>query len=205
MKFDSSLEGKTIIINMKADSDGNVLIQKVGNFHDPRNENSSSSDFDTNFTASILWNFYDAKTVTLGTGMDFGQFQGTILVPNGHLTVKVPGTNGRLIVGGDVTQDYHGGEFHSYEFDPVCPLPLPDCTDPAPSTGAFSGTPSVSAGASDLSSGTPSVSAGASNPSSRTPSVAASLSSSHSSMPSLSTFFRIVLVVQFACAFSNSF
>jgi choice-of-anchor A domain-containing protein len=128
VKFDSSLVGKTIIINVKADSDGNVWIQKVGKFHD-----SDDGDFNPDFTASILWNFYDAKHVTLGTGEGFGDFQGTILVPNGELTLKVPGTNGGVIVGGDVTQDFSGGGFHSYEFDPVCPLPLPNCTYPADS------------------------------------------------------------------------
>ena len=35
-----------------------------------------------------------------------------------------PGQSGRVIVGGDVIQDKSGSEFHSYEFDPVCPLPF---------------------------------------------------------------------------------
>ena len=138
IKFDSSLEGKTIIINVKADSGGEVLIQRVGSFYDSEGGGSSSHQFNPDFTASILWNFYDAKHVTLGTGVDFGQYQGTILVPNGDLTVRVPGTNGRVIVGGDVTQDFSGGEFHNYEFDPVCPLPLPNCTDPATMVPNFS-------------------------------------------------------------------
>ena len=58
-KFDDSgLEGnKTVIItNVKANSDGNVLIQKVGNFHDHGGNGGSisSSDLDTDFHGEHL-------------------------------------------------------------------------------------------------------------------------------------------------------
>jgi choice-of-anchor A domain-containing protein len=127
--FHSSLTGKTIIINMKAGPDGIITIENLSGFHDP--DDGKDGTFDSAFTASILWNFYDATEVNLGSGGGEGPWEGTILVPNGALNVGVPGLNGRVVVGGNVTHDQVGSEFHNYEFDPPCPLPLPDnCTDP---------------------------------------------------------------------------
>jgi hypothetical protein len=40
--------------------------------------------------------------------------------------MSVPGHSGRVIVNGDVIQNNQGSEFHNYEFDPPCDLPLPD-------------------------------------------------------------------------------
>jgi choice-of-anchor A domain-containing protein len=76
-----------------------------------------------------LWNFHDATLVDLGAGsVGVGEFQGSLLIPNGDLTMKFPGQSGRVIVGGDVIQDKQGSVFHNYEFDPVCALPDPCVT-----------------------------------------------------------------------------
>jgi hypothetical protein len=68
------------------------------------------------------------------------EFQGSILIPNGNLVFKHPGHSGRVIVNGDVTQDYGGSEFHNYPFDPTCSLPLPQCPTPGPTPGPFTPT-----------------------------------------------------------------
>jgi choice-of-anchor A domain-containing protein len=124
--FDSSLTGKTVVFNINADSQGAVRIPNLGNFKDPQGNGGFA--FSTDLTASILWNFHDATDVTIGGGWGDGEFQGSILIPtpNSKFTMSVPGHSGRVIVNGDVIQNNQGSEFHNYEFDPPCDLPLPD-------------------------------------------------------------------------------
>jgi choice-of-anchor A domain-containing protein len=132
VKFDQSLDGKTVLINIAADSQGTATVQNLANFFDPYG--NGHFEFDSDFTANVMWNFYDANHVDLGAGADGnGEFQGTLLVPNGSLTMNFAGHSGRVIVGGDLTQDKAGNELHSYEYDPVCPLPLPPCVEATPS------------------------------------------------------------------------
>ena len=123
--FNESLANKTILLNIKSNpSDNNTAtIANLPDMIDPFGNGGLL--FDSDFKASILWNFYDAKNVILGDGLDNGQFQGSILVPNGSLESSMPGQGGRVIVDGDLILDFDGGEFHNYEFDPCCPLPLP--------------------------------------------------------------------------------
>jgi hypothetical protein len=61
-----------------------------------------------------------------------GEFQGTLLVPNGSPTINFAGHSGHVIVGVDLRQDKAGSELHSYEYNPVCPLPLPPCVEATP-------------------------------------------------------------------------
>jgi choice-of-anchor A domain-containing protein len=127
VEFDSSLEGKTILINVASTLNSNtgkkeVHIDNWANLFDT--SGGSAYAFKSSTKASILWNFYDADVVTLG-GLAGPQFPGTLLVPNGDLFFFWPGQDGRTIVGGDVWQERLGSEFHNYEFDPPCPLPLP--------------------------------------------------------------------------------
>jgi hypothetical protein len=122
------LSGRTIIINV-IDS-GNVQLTGIMDMEDYSGNRGYA--FDPNLTKNILWNFPSAASVTLDGG---AEFQGSILIPNGNLVFKHPGHSGRVIVNGDVTQDYGGSEFHNYPFDPTCSLPLPQCPTPGPTPG----------------------------------------------------------------------
>jgi choice-of-anchor A domain-containing protein len=130
VKFDANLQDRTVLINFGSDSNKNVKIKNLANFFDPFGK--GHMDFDSGFTASILWNFYDANYVDLGGGSHgVGEFQGSVLVPNGSLMMQFPGQSGRTIVGLDLTQNRGGSEFHSYPFNPPkCNLPLPPCAMP---------------------------------------------------------------------------
>jgi hypothetical protein len=127
VEFDSSLEGKTILINVASTLNSDTGKREVNINHWGKILDTSGG-FDRSFKsstkASILWNFYDAEVVTLGPGAG-AQFPGTILIPDGDLFFFWPGQDGRTIVGGDVWHEDDGSEFHNYEFDPPCPLPQP--------------------------------------------------------------------------------
>ncbi|MEJ6007825.1 DUF5979 domain-containing protein [Paucibacter sp. AS339] len=85
--------------------------------------------FSSSLTRRIVWNFANASQVNIsGTA----QFKGSIIVPNGSLTQAVPGTNGRLIVAGDLVQNSSGSEFHNYDFAGDLPNP------PSPASLVFS-------------------------------------------------------------------
>jgi choice-of-anchor A domain-containing protein len=127
VEFDSTLEGNTILINVASTLNSvtgkrEVHIDNWGKIFD------TSGGYDRSFKSStkagILWNFYDAEVVTLGPGAG-AQFPGSILIPDGDLFFFWPGQDGRTIVGGDVWHEDDGSEFHNYEFDPPCSLPLP--------------------------------------------------------------------------------
>jgi choice-of-anchor A domain-containing protein len=130
--FDPNLEDKTILINVastfnEATQKREVHINQWGKIVDT--DGGDDMNFKSRTKASILWNFYDAEVVTLGP--DGGViFPGSVLIPDGDLFLLWPGQDGRTIVGGDVTHDSWGSEFHSYEFDPPCPLPFPPLFEP---------------------------------------------------------------------------
>jgi len=124
--FDKSMKGKTALINVAADSDGNASIGNLADFED--SSGRDSWNFSSDATANILWNFYNATDVNLGCGVHGnGEFRGSILVPTpcSNVDFCFPGHSGRVIVNGDLTQNRAGSEFHNYEYDPVCPLPEP--------------------------------------------------------------------------------
>ncbi len=62
-----------------------------------------------------MWNFPDTSDVVIGS---MAQFPGSVLVANpaSTTTVKLPGTNGRLWVAGNLVHDFLGGEFHAFPF-----------------------------------------------------------------------------------------
>lgn len=126
IQLDASLIGKTILINVSPfDKDGKmgqVQIQNIGNFIDPWG--GSDTTFSSLTKQSMLWNFYGATKVTLGPGGGV-QFPGSVLIPHGDFDMLWPGQDGRTIVYGDCLHNAPGSEFHNYEFDPPCPLPLP--------------------------------------------------------------------------------
>ena len=142
IKLDASLIGKTILINVspfdKQGNKGPVQIQNIGSFVDPWG--GSNLSFNSLTKQSMLWNFYGATKVTLGPGGGI-QFPGSVLVPHGDLDMLWPGQDGRTIVFGNCLHNSAGSEFHNYEFDPPCPLPLPpdidvpdECHTPCPSS-----------------------------------------------------------------------
>eukprot|EP00538_Stauroneis_constricta_P000173 CAMPEP_0119570160 /NCGR_PEP_ID=MMETSP1352-20130426/43474_1 /TAXON_ID=265584 /ORGANISM="Stauroneis constricta, Strain CCMP1120" /LENGTH=1012 /DNA_ID=CAMNT_0007619825 /DNA_START=289 /DNA_END=3323 /DNA_ORIENTATION=- len=135
--FDSSLNGKTILINVKANANGVATVANIANFF--AGDGSNHFNFNRDVAASIIWNFFDATEVIIGNGPNGnsgnGEFTGTILAPFGNLEFSYPGASGRTIVGGDVTHIKGGSEFHNIKFDPVCPLPPPPECFPTPTTG----------------------------------------------------------------------
>ena len=139
VEFDSSLDGKTILINVAstystASAKKEVSIPSWGKVIDP--SGNDNKDILSPFKSSLLWNFYDAEKVTLGGVSGGPQFPGSLLIPNGDLDFRWPGSDGRVIVGGDVWHQSTGSEFHNYEFDPPCALPLPPDLDmPGECTG----------------------------------------------------------------------
>uniref|UniRef100_A0A7S3P468 VWFD domain-containing protein n=1 Tax=Amphora coffeiformis TaxID=265554 RepID=A0A7S3P468_9STRA len=132
LRFHSNLIGKTILLNVSPyDDNGNLLnevyINGISVFHDGNGQ--TDKNFSPKMKASMLWNFYKTPKVVLGPKPgDSGsqnQFQGSVIVPWGGLDMHYVGQDGRLIVKGDVLHQQGGSEFHNYEFDPPCNLPLP--------------------------------------------------------------------------------
>lgn len=148
--LDQSLVGKTLLINVSPfDENGEIStseIKSTGQFFDPWGGNDRT--FSSETKQSMLWNFYKATKVTLGGPVEGGgteggiQFPGSLLIPYGDLDMLWPGQDGRTIVGGNVFHNDTGSEFHNYEFDPPCPLPLPPCfPKPAACEADFPGPP----------------------------------------------------------------
>ena len=138
VEFDSSLTGKTILINVastlnSATGKKEVTIDNWGKVFDTAG--NSNKDILSSFKATLVWNFYDADKVYLGGGTGGPQFPGSLVIPHGDLDFRWPGADGRVIVGGDVWHEGEGSEFHNYELDPPCPLPLPPTVSVPPECG----------------------------------------------------------------------
>jgi choice-of-anchor A domain-containing protein len=115
-----SLAGKTILINVELDSQGNVVIDNFTNIIDTTG--TSGNYFNSETKQAMIWNFGKAASVTLGNSDGGSQFPGSVLIPHGNLRMQLPGQDGRTIVFGDVFHNAPGSEFHNYEFDPPCAL-----------------------------------------------------------------------------------
>jgi choice-of-anchor A domain-containing protein len=115
-----SLAGKTILINVELDSQGNVVIDNFTNIIDTTG--TSGNYFNSETKQAMIWNFGKAASVTLGNSDGGSQFPGSVLIPHGSLHMLLPGQDGRTIVFGDVFHNAPGSEFHNYEFDPPCAL-----------------------------------------------------------------------------------
>jgi choice-of-anchor A domain-containing protein len=105
----------TILINVTGASSMNIA---TANFVDQSGGGGFS--FNTDLTRRILWNFPSATSVTFS---GFPQWQGSVLAPAANVTMSVPGFNGRMIVGGNLTQNCSGCEFHNYDFKGDLPAP----------------------------------------------------------------------------------
>jgi len=127
IKFDSSMDDRTILINVKADNDGICDICNLADFFDTSGK--GHFEFSTAFISNILWNFYDAKEVSLGCNecTANGEWRGSIIVPqkDSLLNFCFPGHSGRLIVNGDMVQNKTGSELHNFPFDPPERPPCP--------------------------------------------------------------------------------
>lgn len=125
-----------------------VIVNMLGTHRAIVANNGSVSDSDpfNSLRTRLLWNFPDAKTVTIG-GSD--QFQGSVLIgdPRSTTTVTAAGMNGRFYTTGALTQTSSAGNggqaFHNYPFDgdlPTCVVPTPPPTVAATTTDAPSAT-----------------------------------------------------------------
>jgi len=127
IQFDSSLVNKTILINVEASPDGSCDICNLADFLDTKGKGRFK--FSTELTKNILWNFYDAKEVSLGCRCRrtraLGEWQGSIIVPSGDFEFCMPGHSGRLIINGNMIQNRKGSALHNYPFDPPERLPCP--------------------------------------------------------------------------------
>jgi choice-of-anchor A domain-containing protein len=124
LKFHSSLNGKTILINIAgANPTITMPIMFDGSGYTGI---GSSNPFSPTMSQSILWNFFGSENgyVTL----DGGIIQGSIAVA-GDLIYKAKAHLGRLIVQGNLVQDAKDAVFLNYPFNPTCPLPLPPDAD----------------------------------------------------------------------------
>lgn len=105
-------EGSSVIVNVSGDT---VIWQGVG-FQLP--DGASCRGGTSDWCTRILWNLYEAETLTLsGIGV-----QGSILAPYATLTAESGGGN----VDGQVIVEYlYGGiEFHPYYFTGCLELPI---------------------------------------------------------------------------------
>jgi len=130
VKFHSNLAEKTILINVAADDNGKAHVANLADFFDTSGNGGFS--FSSDLVSRILWNFYDATEVVLGCGVQGnGEFRGSILVPTPSSSLKFcfPGHSGRVIVNGNIEMNKGGSEFHNYDFDPPCALPVPPSYD----------------------------------------------------------------------------
>jgi len=134
--FDQYCYGKTILINVRGTGDYTVDAKRMdwtdasGTEHvGGHGAGQPSYGFDSCMNSNILWNFFEAGTVSM-VGTD--EWQGSILV-NGNFNFMTIGQSGRTMIVGDVVQNKGGSEFHNFQFNPPKPLPSPECDDFVPS------------------------------------------------------------------------
>ncbi|MGL3805631.1 choice-of-anchor A family protein [Paeniglutamicibacter sp. R2-26] len=151
-EFDAATLNKPFVLNLGANIDPTepVVIRMTGStakveIQDTLAANTPvlmQSERFGQMASQILWTFPDATDVTLAGA----QFPGTVVVPTAgsKTTNAAAGTNGRIWVAGDLTQDRAGSEFHNFPFigDPEagCEEP-PTPTDPVDPTEPMLVTP----------------------------------------------------------------
>ncbi|KQM81342.1 choice-of-anchor A family protein [Agromyces sp. Leaf222] len=105
--FDLASDSAPVLINVT----GSSLTWAPNYFADggSRFDGPSSPEFGT-WSSRLAWNVADATTLSLGTN---GQLIGSVLAPEADADVTTS-TNGRLLVGGDLTIGGDGVEHHNY-------------------------------------------------------------------------------------------
>ena len=114
--FSGFEDGDTILVNCKKTNSSDTSFVLGVNSYSINNANEKSA-----FGPKLLWNFPDAKTVTLS---GFAAFQGSVLVgnPESVTTVSVPGQDGRFATCGALIHNgTQGCEFHNYPFTGTLP------------------------------------------------------------------------------------
>jgi len=135
VRFDESLADKTVLINVRSTTKNGKKVFENPLWGDVIDTYGNVGEhFNSTMIANTVWNFYDADEVTLGP-QGGPQLPGSIVVPKGNMNYNYPGSSGRVVVAGDLTQDKEGLEFHNFEFDPRWDLPLPPCGNQVPPVG----------------------------------------------------------------------
>ncbi len=105
-----------VVINVVGDTARfamSSMLHENGTVMDPMNVDKGAFGA---LTQRLLWNFPTASDVVIGGS---AQFPGSVLVanPDSTTSVKVPGTNGRMWVAGNLTHDLGtGSEIHAFPF-----------------------------------------------------------------------------------------
>ena len=144
--FSNIPAGATIIINVA----GSVINWQVANVaasvpNDPNYSFLGTTDPDVD-VRRVLFNFSGASSVTFNSTVN-----GSVLVPNGDVVLN-GNLNGRLAVGGNLTQSGDGLEIHNYPFDGSCTCAScslavtvnPGSCNPATNTYSVTGTVNLS-------------------------------------------------------------
>ncbi|MBP2413067.1 choice-of-anchor A domain-containing protein [Arthrobacter stackebrandtii] len=104
-----------IVVNVKGEPAGlflNTLLNEAGL---PVLPNAGTPDgaYFGSIASRLVWNFADAKNVAIG---GTAQVPGSILVPTagGTTEISAPGTNGRILVAGNLVHSGTGTEMHAY-------------------------------------------------------------------------------------------
>ncbi|MEB4616294.1 choice-of-anchor A family protein, partial [Leucobacter sp. M11] len=110
-------EDAVIILNVTgavADVRLSSVLTPAGSVMDLANNPEDQAAFG-NLTQRVLWNFTDARDVTVRGD---AQFPGSVLVPaaGSKTTFAVPGMNGRVLVAGSLEQNREGSEIHAFPF-----------------------------------------------------------------------------------------
>jgi choice-of-anchor A domain-containing protein len=118
--FSGFEDGDTILVNCKKTGTSDTSFVLGVNSYSINGVNQNSA-----FGPKLLWNFPDAKTISLS---GYAAFQGSVLVgnPESVTTVSVPGQDGRFATCGTLVHNgTQGCEFHNYPFTGTLPdLPV---------------------------------------------------------------------------------
>lgn len=119
VQFSGFEDGDVILVNCKKTDSSDTFLLGVNSY--PINGVNQNSPF----APKLLWNFPEAKTVTLS---GYAAFPGSVLVgnPDSVTSVSVPSHDGRFATCGSLVHcGWSGCEFHNYPFTGTLPdLPL---------------------------------------------------------------------------------
>ncbi|MCI2001544.1 MAG: choice-of-anchor A family protein [Ancrocorticia sp.] len=108
LNFTNIAQDTPILINV---TDSGVVVTNIDDVRidDVRVDDLQSSDCG-NAASQIMWNLPTTNKLTIG---GTSQFMGSVMAPRADANVTAS-TNGRLLVGGDITTNGSGNEHHNY-------------------------------------------------------------------------------------------